>query len=235
MYKDFLCKQNRKNMNEPLFTGILWIHIIAGSLALLAGPIAMFNQDGGKLHRQSGIIYFYSMMVIFVSSIVLSIVRENWFLFMVGIFSGYLVLTGYRALKLKMLHRGQKAESIDWFILFISLLAGVGLMAMGVWLLWSKSNSFGLVPIVFGGVMLSGVKEDYKRFTVPPTEKNHWLLKHISGMMGGYIATLTAFLVQNVHIDPNFIVWLAPSVLVTPIIIYSTRKIKKGKSKIEMK
>ena len=79
-------------MNEQLFTGILWIHIISGSLALIAGPIAMFNQDGGKLHRKSGIIYFYSMMVIFVSSIILSIVRENWFLFMVGIFSCYLVI-----------------------------------------------------------------------------------------------------------------------------------------------
>lgn len=222
-------------MNENLFNGILWLHIISGGIALLAGPIAMFNQDGGQLHRRSGIIYFYSMMVIFVSSIVLSIVRENWFLFMVGIFSCYLVLTGYRALALKMLHRGQKAEKIDWFILIISLLAGLGLMVMGVWLLWSKGNSFGLVPLAFGGVMLSGVKEDYHRFTVPPTEKNHWLLKHITGMMGGYIATLTAFLVQNVQTNPSFMAWLAPTMLITPLIIYSTNKIRKGKSKIVMK
>ncbi|MFN0189953.1 MAG: DUF2306 domain-containing protein, partial [Bacteroidia bacterium] len=201
----------------------------------LAGPIAMLNQDGGKLHRKAGIIYFYSMMVIFVSSIILSIVRENWFLFMVGIFSCYLVLTGYRALKLKMLHRGQKAAKMDWIILIISLIAGIGLIAMGIWMFWSQGNSFGLVPFIFGGVMMSGVKEDYQRFTVPPTEKNHWLLKHIGAMMGGYIATLTAFLVQNVNTDPSFIAWLAPSVLVTPIIIYSTRKIKKGRSKIEMK
>lgn len=222
-------------MNEQLFTGILWTHILAGGLALVTGPIAMFNQDGGKLHRKSGIIYFYSMMFIFVSSIILSIVRENWFLFMVGIFSCYLVLTGYRALKLKMLHRGQKAEKIDWIILILSLLSGLGLIAMGVWMFWSQGNSFGLVPFIFGGVMLSGVKDDYKRFTIPPTEKNHWLLKHITGMMGGYIATFTAFLVQNVHTDPGFIAWLAPTVILTPVIIYSTKKIKKGRSKIELK
>lgn len=222
-------------MDEQLFTGILYTHIVAGGLALLAGPIAMFNQDGGKLHRKSGIIYFYSMMVIFVSSIILSIVRENWFLFMVGIFSCYLVLTGYRALKLKMLHRGQKAEKIDWSILIISLLAGLGLIAMGIWMFWSLGNSFGLVPFIFGGVMMSGVKEDYQRFTVPPTEKNHWLLKHIAGMMGGYIGTLTAFLVQNIETDPGFIAWLAPTVILTPVIIYSTNKIRKGKSKIVLK
>lgn len=222
-------------MNENLFNGILWLHIISGSIALITGPIAMFNQDGGKLHRKSGIIYFYSMLVIFVSSIILSIVRENWFLFMVGIFSCYLVMTGYRALALKMLHRGQKAEKIDWIIVIAAFLAGIGLMVMGVWMFWSQGNSFGLVPFIFGGTMLSGVKEDYKRFTVPPTEKNHWLLKHICGMMGGYIATLTAFLVQNVQTNPSFIAWLAPSVFITPIIIYSTNKIKKGKSKIELK
>jgi hypothetical protein len=68
---------------------------------------------------------------------------------------------------------------------------------MGVWMYFSNSNSFGLVPFIFGGTLLSGVKQDYKRFTIPPTEKNHWLLKHIVGMMGGYIATLTAFLVQK--------------------------------------
>ena len=231
----FFAQQILKIMNELLFTGILYTHIVAGGLALLAGPIAMFNQDGGKLHRKSGIIYFYSMMFIFVSSIILSIVRENWFLFMVGIFSCYLVLTGYRALKLKMLHRGQKAEKIDWFILIISLLSGIGLITMGIWMYFSKSNSFGLVPFVFGWVMLSAVKQDYKRFTIPPTEKNHWLLKHIVGMMGGYIATLTAFLVQNIETDPGFIAWLAPTVILTPVIIYSTNKIRKGKSKIVMK
>jgi len=221
-------------MNEQVFNSILWLHIISGGLALLSGPIAMINQDGGKLHRKAGIIYFYSMMVIFVSSIILSIVRENWFLFMVGIFSFYLVSTGYRALKLKMLHRGQKAAKIDWIILVMSLLAGLGLVIMGLWLITAKDNSFGVVPMVFGFVMLSGVKQDYKRFTIPPTQKNHWLMKHISGMMGGYIATLTAFLVQNVNTNPSFIAWLAPTVIITPWIFYSINKINKGKSKVSL-
>jgi uncharacterized membrane protein len=50
-----------------------WLHILSGSLALLAGPIAMFNQDGGKTHRLSGKIYVWSMYVIFITSTILSI------------------------------------------------------------------------------------------------------------------------------------------------------------------
>lgn len=219
-------------MDSPLFESLRWIHIISGSLALLSGPVAMLNQDGGKLHRQSGKIYFYSMMFIFVTSIVLSVMRSNWFLFMVGVFSCYLVLTAYRALALKMLHKGQKAEKTDWIILFISALAAMGLISMGGWLMIANGNSFGLVPATFGAIMASGVKQDYKRFTVPPTEKNHWLLKHIVGMMGGYIATITAFLVQNVHMKPAFIPWLLPSLIISPFISYTLRKFKKGKGKV---
>lgn len=219
-------------METIIIDSLRWMHIIAGSLALLSGPVAMLNQDGGRLHRQSGKIYFWSMLVIFVTSIVLSVLRENWFLFMVGIFSCYLVLTGYRALSLKMLHKGQKATTFDWIILAFSVLAGAGLLLMGGWLILAKGNTFGLVPLAFGGVLTSGVIGDYKRFTVPPKEKNHWLIKHIIGMMGGYIATITAFLVQNINLSPAFITWLLPSLIIAPFISYTVRKFKKGKGKV---
>ena len=221
-------------MDNLAIESLRWIHIIAGSLALLTGPIAMMNQDGGKLHRRTGKIYFISMLVIFVTSIVLSVVRENWFLFMVGIFSCYLVTTAYRALALKMLHKGQKAALLDWVILVISGLAGLGLLGTGLWTWLINKNSFGIVPMVFGYIMTSGVMQDYKRFTIPPTEKNHWLLKHITGMMGGYIATLTAFLVQNVHTNPSFLAWLLPTIVIAPLIAYTVRKFKRGKGKIAL-
>jgi uncharacterized membrane protein len=211
-----------------------WLHILSGSLALLAGPIAMFNQDGGKTHRLSGKIYVWSMYVIFITSTSLSIYRSNLFLFLIGIFSMYLVIGGHRALSLKLLHKGQKAARIDWAILMISAVAGIGLVAMGIYLILAKSNSAGLVPGIFGLIMLSGTRQDYKRYTVPPTQKNHWLLKHISGMMGGYIATVTAFLVNNWQTDPPFISWLLPTVIITPFIVIISRKFQRGSGKVQL-
>lgn len=219
-------------MEQFTIDALRWVHIISGVFALLSGPIAMINQDGGKLHRQSGKIYLWSMSVIFTTSIILSIYRGNLFLFLIGIFSMYLVITGYRSLALKMLHRGQKAGITDWVILVISGIAGVALCLFGAYIWANKSNNFGLVPIVFGAVMLAGVRQDYNRFTIPPTEKNHWLLKHITGMMGGYIATITAFCVNNLHTNPTFISWLLPTVIITPFIMITTRKFRKGPGKI---
>lgn len=220
-------------MDNLAIISLKWMHIIAGSLALIAGPIAMVNQNGGQVHRISGRIYYWSMIVISLTTLVLSIYRSNWLLLMIGAFSTYLVISAYRALALKNLHKGQKPERVDWIILIASTLSAAALLISGVILL-INGNSFGFVPLTFGIVMTSGVKQDYRRFTVPPTEKNHWLLKHITGMMGGYIATITAFLVQNIHVDPAFVVWLAPSLIISPFIAYTVRKFKKGPGKIKL-
>jgi hypothetical protein len=39
-------------------------------------------------------------------------------------------------------------------------------------------------------------------------------------MIGAYIASITAFLVVNNTILPSLVAWLAPGVLLTPLIFY---------------
>ncbi len=216
---------------ETLFIILRNIHIVAGALALLSGPFAMFNQNGGTLHRRSGNIYFYSMMVIVVSSIYMAFYKENWFLLMIAAFTFYLISTGVRALKLKKLHLGQRPEKIDWAILLISLISGLCLFIWGLWIVGIAKNSFGFAAIVFGSIMLRGIYRNFKSFRVPPTEKNHWLLMHIGNMMGAYIATLTAFLVQNIHTNPAVIVWIAPAAIFLPMLYYTLGKFRKKSAK----
>jgi hypothetical protein len=64
------------------------------------------------------------------------------------------------------------------------------------------------------------------------------IAKHLTMMLAGTIATITAFVVTNVpvraadalqHLNLGFIVWLAPTVVITPIIIVWNRKIRAGK------
>lgn len=208
---------------ENFFRSITILHIVAGTLALFAGPVAMMKQDGSKLHRKAGLIYLRSMQVIIITALILSIYKDNMFLLMISAFTFYLVMTGYRALKLKKLHLDQRPEIYDWIILTISGISGLLLGGWGIFKV-VNSNSFGIVAIVFGFTMLRGVYNDFKRFTVKPKIKNHWLFVHIGNMMGAYIATITAFLVQNVQIQPAFIVWLAPTVFIVPFLIYTIRK-----------
>ena len=56
--------------------------------------------------------------------------------------------------------------------------------------------------------------------------KNDWLCTHIGRMGGSFIATSTAFLLTNIHFEPAWIVWLAPTVIGSPIIAVAIGKWK---------
>src|SRR4051794_9172956 len=65
---------------------LLVFHIAAGFIALITGFIASTTTKGGTRHRQSGRIYFWSMTGVFITATVIGLLREKWFLFMVGFF-----------------------------------------------------------------------------------------------------------------------------------------------------
>jgi hypothetical protein len=55
------------------------------------------------------------------------------------------------------------------------------------------------------------------------------IANHLIRMMGATIAVITAFLVVNVHFDPGWVVWLAPTVVLTPLIIVWSRRARQGR------
>jgi uncharacterized membrane protein len=211
---------------------ILIIHIICGSIALLSGPVAMLRQDGKLLHRISGKIFFYAMTIVFITAVYLSVADQLIFLLLIAVFSYYNIVAAYRALYLKRLGRGQKPEVMDWTILCITSVFHLALLVWGSERLIS-GNSFGIVALVFAVIGLLTNLRECRTFTKGYKEKNGWLYAHITGMTGGYIASLTAFLVNVVSFQPAFILWIAPTVVFTPFIIYTIgkfrRKIKSGR------
>jgi hypothetical protein len=51
--------------------------------------------------------------------------------------------------------------------------------------------------LVFGVFYALEFGKKFANFQKPPTEKMFWMYKHIGQMGGAYIATMTAFLVNN--------------------------------------
>ncbi len=214
----------------PLFLkALIIIHAAAGTVALLAGPVAMFAKKGARHHRRAGLFYFYSMVAVFVTAVVVAYFKSLSFLFMVAFFSFYLVLSGYRALRWKSLTSGGKVARTDWIIQIAAGLTAVVLLAWGTFQVLNGSL-FGSVAVVFGGIALLRVWQTTSRFRTPPEDKAYWLYAHIVGMSAGYIATLTAFLVVNVHFLSPVIVWLLPTVIGAPLILSVTRSIKAKKA-----
>ncbi len=214
---------------DVLFNTFLALHIIGGSVGLFTGTINFVRKKGDKNHKTIGKIFAGSMFVAGFSSLVLSILHSNYFLFMIGVFTIYLVGTAYRYTYLKMLGINQRPTIIDWIFTICMLLAGLLFMAVGIKHLLAQ-NSFGIVFIVFGAIGLGMTKTDFVNYKGKQKEKKYWLLAHLQRMTGAYIAAITAFLVVNAkHFPltlPPIIVWLLPTVILTPIIFAWTKKYK---------
>ena len=205
---------------------VLIIHVLGGFTAFVTGALAMLTSKGGRVHRLNGKIYFGGMTAVFVTAVILSMAHDIPFLLMVGFFSYYMVVRGYRILHLKQLDKGQKAGVLDWAIILIAGSFIVGLLIWGI----TRSiagNGFGYVAIVFGSIGLSFLVGDVRKFLRPPAEKMYWWYTHIAAMCGGYIATVTAFVVVNVHFNPGWITWLLPTTVGVPLIFRTIRKYKR--------
>lgn len=207
------------------------IHIAAGCIALLCGLGAILNRKKLIRHRPFGLVYFWCMSVIFVTSVYLSIYRQNVFLFFIGIFTFHASFTALRALKLKGLHLGQKPLRRDWLAEALNIFANAGLLVVAGICFYHNNIPFSIICTVFGCLGLRGSQVNIKRLRGETELQNYWLIAHISGMLASYIGAITAFTVNNnrwLHL-PDVAAWLGPALVLIPFVIYETAKLKKAK------
>jgi uncharacterized membrane protein len=221
-------------MNTSIFDLVLILHIISGTIGLLSGTIAMVLKKTGKVHKTIGKIFFYAMVGVFVTSVYMSIAKNNLFLLMVGFFSFYSAATGYRILYLKKIGQIKIAPKfIDYAIGFTGLLAGLAMLVITV-LVFIKGNMFGFVTLTFGGISIWMGYEDFTKFIYPPTQKLHWLESHGMRMAGAYTATVTAFIVVNINSPYQWIFWILPTFIIIPIAQRTVNRYTKKPSKIKV-
>lgn len=216
---------------ETTIDTLRWIHIAAGFTAFFIAPCAMLTRKGGDAHRRWGKIYFWSMAVMALTAIIVAAYRPNIFLLLIAIFSFYMALTGYRVLFRKRPDKGQKANALDWAAASIMLVVGAALVGLGFFAPQVLrinpiiSSVFGVTGIMFGA-------RDVQKFLRPSAQKNSWFFNHIGGMLGSYIAAVSAFSVVNFDFLPTVLRWLWPTMIGVPGIFiwinYYQKKFNKG-------
>ncbi len=217
---------------ETFIKILTFTHIFAGCSALISGAIAMFFKAQTPKHRIAGKIYFWNMSFIFVSGMYLAVYRNNLFFIFISFFVYHMLITAYRSLKLKDLHKGQQPERIDWAIEVIAGAANLGFVIFAMYYFFKgNATSFVIVPFVFGSIGLRRVYQQVRRFIKKPSDPTHWLQMHIGNMIGSYIGAITAFLVnQSSHIPLHPVVlWLAPTAILVPLIAIEINKVKNKK------
>ncbi len=231
-------------METLLYKSSIAVHILCGILSLAAGLVAMIANKGGKVHNRAGIVFYWSMFMIFVTTTLFFILYPTnlkyQFFLGIGLVSFYPNWSGKRMLAMK---KGLLPAMIDkigaWFIGF----SGVCMLAYGAYLTLNPPKGFGELNIlffIFGTVSISNAYGDLKYYLgFVKAEKMHWFFGHAGKMMGAYSAAITAFCVNIVprmlpENTPSFVfimTWTAPGIIIG---IISARIIKKYKVKFKI-
>jgi uncharacterized membrane protein len=178
------------------------VHIIGGSLTLISGLVAMTSKKGQSLHRLSGKVFFWSMAVTTVLGLNAGIFRPNYQIFIpIAIISFYQAASGYRILFIKTLNKGQQPKLVDWALTIGMLLTSIVFVVLGL-LNLSIDIFYSIVLFSFStiGFYCSGI--DLYNYIKKPKNKFYWLFIHVFRMSHGFIAALTAFLVNNSKLFP---------------------------------
>lgn len=205
---------------------VIYIHAFFGSLGLLAGFASVIFKKGSSKHKLSGKMFSYSMILSSTLSLPICWLpkHENPFLFLIGIFAIYLVLSGNRFL---LFQKRPYATSIDKLISGTLLVGSVFMIALGSYYMYHLQN-VGVLYLVFGPLALLMSLRDFKFFR--NFDKSKILKFHIGKMTGAFGASITAFLVAGVRLN-GLIYWILPSIIMAIYMMYWFKKIGKSKMK----
>jgi len=205
---------------------ILVFHILSGFIALAAAGLALGSTKGATLHRRAGMAYVLSMLGVTLSTLILVSIRPNLFLLVIGVFSFYLVFTGWRAAALRD-GRPRLTDHLAGGAMALTGLAMLGLGAAGLAGV-AGGASPGAQPVillVFGSIGLTLALADWRDWRAGPVTGKARIARHLTRMLAGATATLTAFIVVNLSFLPPLVTWLAPTLVITPLIFWWNARI----------
>ena len=210
---------------EQIIKILIYFHAFFGGVGLITGLISISVKKGGINHKKAGKIFSYSMIISSLISLFVARMpnHENLFLFLIGIFTIYMVLAGNAALSFKSTKKLQ-ANYMDKTISGVMLFISVIMFAMGIIGIIQKIDN-SILYIFFGTIGSFLTVRDFQTFKSITQNRNAWIKSHIGRMVGALIASVTAFLVAGLHIG-TLVVWVLPTIIGVPYIVYWTRKMK---------
>ncbi|HEU4557114.1 MAG TPA: hypothetical protein VFS20_04665 [Longimicrobium sp.] len=171
----------------------LLVHILAGSLAIITGYIGLFAAKGATLHRRSGTLFVYTMVVMGLSGAGIALARSGEATSIGGVLAAYLVVTALTTVRPPTAW----SRRLDVAAMLVALAAG---SASTVFALGDEAARDGIpapMLMLFGVVgLLSGIS-DVRIIRSGPLRGTPRLRRHLWRMCFAlWIATGSFFLGQ---------------------------------------
>jgi uncharacterized membrane protein len=171
------------------------LHVMAGLTALLTGAVALWALKGAKLHRRSGILFVYAMLVMSSTGAVMSVVHLNVGNIIAGVLTFYLVLTALLTVRRPSL----EFHRIDGVAMLAALTVGLTAVTLGVAAVRSATGKmYGIPPPVyfmFATIALLATLGDLRVMRSWGTQGGFRIKRHLWRMCFAlFIATASFFL-----------------------------------------
>jgi uncharacterized membrane protein len=201
-----------------------YLHIVAGLLALAAGALALCARKGSALHRQSGLFFVATMLLMSSSGALMAAIKPVRISVVAGVLAFYLVSTALLTV------RRSVADSRGWMVGFMLMAFAVALygLQLGVQGLNSPRGSVDGYPAVayllFSSVALIGAALDARLLLAREISPHHRLARHLWRMCFAMYLATSAFFLGQAKLLPepmrNFALLAVPVVLVLLAMVY---------------
>ena len=114
-------------------------------------------------------------------------------------------------------------DRFDWVAVGLMILSGMVMWCLTIFY-FINNNSQYITLIIFGFIAISLGYTDFRGYRNKSAIGKQRIARHLTNMLAGTIAVITAVLVTNIYIEPVFILWILPTIVITPIIFWWNRK-----------
>jgi hypothetical protein len=218
---------------EILHKSNIFIHVLAGTIALILGLIAIISHKRKTFHKKVGKVFLGLLyIVIFTGLLGVFIFGRNNFLLVITVLSGYFGFSGYRTLQ-------TKSNEPHWLDIVVAILS---ISTVFYFLYYFKTIGMIWNPVIIYstvGTLMGVIAYDFLRYFIPKSKyQKLWFYEHIFKMIGAFTALLSAFSGTVLYMYKPYS-QILPSVFGTLLqigfIVYYYRKFSKQSSVIHEK
>ena len=226
-------------MIESMHKILLWIHIPFGFLSLVLFWIPVGVKKGSPIHKKVGWYYYFSMWIVLVTSLLMSICNLIEGNYMSALYLGFLaIITAYPLWYSYEILQQKKEWSNRYFNIrkaFVSVLftTGIGMLLLG----GIKYHFLGMGTMMgFFGLLAIPAGRDIFMTKTSAMSQESKLKMHIQGTIISGIAAYTAFFafggsrilmnVLQLHHQWMIIPWITPTLLGLIYARYMKKKYK---------
>jgi hypothetical protein len=183
---------------------LLPIHIIGGLLGIVSGFVAVFAGKGGSLHRKSGLLFVYAMLVLSATGTLIAVTRNQPFNVVAGLLTAYLVISGLLAVR----RPAAGARWMDLGAMVAALAVGVTCVVfIGIDTFGSARGSTGerytVIYYIFGTGAFLAAFGDVRTLLARRVPQQQRLARHLRRMCFALMIAAGSFFIGQAKVFPE--------------------------------